>query len=143
MKVEIKKATQEDYDFVRANAREVNCSMYPSKLSDDYAVTGWYGGKLFGAGGATVFWQGVAEVWLIYTEATKEFPREAFCALRTMLDRLIADNNLKRVQCSVRVDYPTGIKFAEMLGFHNDTPNAMEAYVPDGTDAYLFAKVIE
>ena len=138
MKTEIRKATLEDYEYVKANAREANCNLYPSGLSE-YAVTGWYDGRIFGAGGATIFWEGVAEVWLIYTKETEKFPKEAFTALKTMLNKLIEDNDLKRIQLTVRADYPIGIRFAEALGFHNETPNGMEKYQPDGTDSYLFA----
>jgi hypothetical protein len=140
--VEVKKATQSDYDYAKANAREVNCDMYPNSLTDDYAVTGWYNGKIFGVGGATIFWDGVAELWLIYTNYTSEFPKEALTALRATVDKLIEDRDLKRVQFTVRADYPVGIRFAEALGFHNETPNAMEKYLPDGTDAYLFSRIV-
>jgi hypothetical protein len=46
-----------------------------------------------------------------------------------------------RVEMYAAADHPEAVRWARLLGFHNETPIPMRAFLPEGTDAYLFARV--
>lgn len=59
-------------------------------------------------------------------------------AIRAGLDGL----GFRRLEMTVDADFPAGIRWARMLGFHCETPEPMRAFTPAGRDCYLFARVI-
>lgn len=46
-----------------------------------------------------------------------------------------------RIQTTVDCKFEDGIRWAEMLGFVNETPFGMRKYAPDGRDHFLYARV--
>lgn len=90
--------------------------------------------------GLTVLHDGVAQNWAIISAEVKKhpvaFPRLALRALETM----VQDLGLRRVQMTVRNDFPRGVAFAQWLGFKYE--GTLRKYGPDGSDYFMYARVV-
>ncbi len=113
-----------------AQAREAN----------GQCVTGWVDGKIIGCGGIDFMWPGVGEVWLFLSYEVDECPMRAFRVIRAGMDKLIEDNNLWRCQAWGRVGFHMSHTLFRHLGFKPE--GIAEKYMPDGTDAILYARTI-
>ena len=90
--------------------------------------------------GATILWPGVCEVWFSLVRADKSISviRNAKKFLEEQGERF----GVKRFQAAVNVNNKTSIKFVEFFGFKNETPKGMKSYLPDGSTAYLFSRIL-
>ena len=104
-----------------------------------FSYTGMMGDKVIGCGGVHVFWEGVGEVWATYPITIKQHLRESIYGTKEIMNRLISEHNLKRVQAVTRRTFPGGCKWLSHLGMKLE--GVMKSYTPTGDDAYLFAKV--
>jgi len=88
--------------------------------------------------GLKQMWTGVAEIWALTSELVHKYPvhfhKECLKLIKTHGDVL----ELHRVQCSVRADYPEGLKWIESMGFKKE--GLMEKYGPNKMDYYLYAR---
>ena len=57
-----------------------------------------------------------------------------------LLQHVIEENKLTRVQASVHVDDKQAVRYVEWLGFENE--GLMKKFGPDGSDYYRFARVM-
>ena len=139
-----RKSTQEDLDFVKANPYEAAVKGYPyMEVPDDNTITTIYEGHVVAVGGLVVYWEGVGLFWLMLTADCKKWGFHGVLALDAIKDKveyLIEKNNLRRAQATVKPDFPEAIKMIEFLGFKRDC--LMECYCPDGSDSYLYSKVM-
>src|SRR5271157_755538 len=131
-------AKQSDLDYVRVN---------PLYKSDKVAFpltgtayTARVNGKIIAIGGAIVFWTGVAEVWMILSIHAGEFKTSVALCAKSILNRLIDELKLKRAQACVRMDFKEAADLVESLGFKCE--GKMDNYLPDGTSAWLYAKIV-
>jgi RimJ/RimL family protein N-acetyltransferase len=60
---------------------------------------------------------------------------------RTFLKEYAMINYIRRIQMTVRADFPRGLRFAEFLGFEKE--GIMKSYGKDGADYILFARVFQ
>lgn len=144
--IEFRTATQDDIDFVRQNPYEGTVKDYPYIEVGDNTITTIWGGVIVAVGGLVVHWEGMAEMWLILTADCLKGGLHgiaALTAIKNKTDELIAKNNIRRAQAAIRVDFPIAIKMIEYLGFHNETPDGMKYYFPDGCDGFRYARIIE
>ena len=112
----------------------------PLKLSGK-AFTALIDGKIIAVGGAVIYWQGVGEAWIIISENVNEYKSQmAFC-IRSIMDRLISELKLRRLQAVVRCDFDRAIALVDAMGFVCE--GKMEKYLSDGSSAWLYAKLIE
>ena len=103
-------------------------------------VTGWVDDKIVACGGIDLMWPGVGEVWLFVSYEMDKVPMRAFRTIRNGLQKLIDDNDLKRCQAWCRKDFVGGHTLFRHLKFKPE--GIAQKYMPDGTDAILYAKVI-
>jgi len=106
------------------------------------AFTAIFDDKIVGVGGMIILWDGVGEMWLMLTADCKRegiFGIVAFQAIRNKVDELIKDHKMRRVQCTVRVDFPQARKMVVALGFKLE--GLMREYCPDGCDVWLYARI--
>jgi hypothetical protein len=103
-------------------------------------VTGWVDGNIVGCGGIDLMWPGVGEVWLFLSYETDKYPVKSFRVIKRGIDKLIKDNNLTRCQGWCRKDFTKAHTLFRHLRFKPE--GIAEKYMPDGTDAILYAKVI-
>ncbi len=141
--MEFRKSTQEDFDYVRSKPYEGNVKNYPyCEVPDENAVTALYEGQIVGIGGVQIIWPGVGTFWLMLTDDCMKKGVHgilALSAIKEMADKLAEKNGLWRMQASVQLGFPEAIKMIEWLGFRREC--LMKEYLPNCSDAYLYAKI--
>ena len=109
---------------------EVDVLSKTAKLSGD-SYTALQGGRIVACGGYEVLEPEIAQAWFLCVNDI--LPMEVKDSKRKFLDIV---KGFKRVQTPLRNDFPTGIKFAEFIGF------GFERIIPkfhtDGTDALMY-----
>lgn len=133
---------QGDISIVRQNPLEEAVKKYPELRPGPLTWTAEKDGKIVAVFGFILMWAGVAEIWFMPTKDALKFKVEAYFCIKKKLDEKIKEHNLRRVQATVRTDYPRAKKMIERLGFKNETPDAMKEFCPDKCDAYLYARLI-
>ena len=102
-------------------------------------ITGRVDGKIIGCGGIDMIWDGVGEVWLLLSTYIDEHPKEGYICIKNGFEKLIKDNNLRRVEGYGRVDFPQSHILFKHLGFKVE--GKKRKYTLDGVDVILYAKV--
>jgi len=70
-----------------------------------------------------------------------DYKIKAASAVKRRLDLLCKNNNIWRLQTSVKEEFKTGVRFAEWLGLKKE--GLMHKYGPDKTNYYRMAKIYE
>ncbi len=105
---------------------------------DGLAFTVVYEGKMVLCAGIVREREGVGLAWALYPTDVGNYhidPRIAKDRLRG----LMVEHNFRRVQATVRADFPAGAGYLRYLGFKRE--GRMEQNEPDGTDSFLYAIV--
>ncbi len=97
-----------------------------------------YKGELVACAGIITIMDGVGLAWALYPPDIGKFPIDPRMA-KDKLKELMAKYKYRRVQATVRVDFPAGQSYLRYLGFKKETPDGMKMYEPDGTDSFLYA----
>lgn len=99
------------------------------------------GGIVLGAAGVAPLWPGRALCWTRLGSAIERghwFQIMRFIVRR--LDRLQRDPAFRRLEATVRSDFPRGCCFIERVGgFRKE--GLMTAFAPDGADHWLYSRV--
>ena len=105
------------------------------------SFTGLVNNRPIAAGGIFTLWDNVAEGWVLATKDIYKYP--VFCAkhIKKRTEMLILNNNIKRLQTSVKADCDMAIRFAKWLGLKPE--GLMKSYGPDGADFIRFARIIK
>ena len=109
------------------------------RLYEDDTYSGaavWYKDKLLAIGGLVVC-QGVAQTWMVVSDAGINHPRCLTFGVREFLRRELRKCKFHRLEARVNVKHEQAAAFVEVLGFVNEGRNRL--YYQDGTDAYLYA----
>jgi len=93
------------------------------------------------SGGITPMWDGVAEGWVIASKRIFDHKIKSIISIKKRLDLLCENNNIWRLQTSVKENFNTGIRFAEFLGLKKE--GLMRMYGPDKSNYYRMAKIYE
>ena len=93
------------------------------------------------SGGIVPLWNGVAEGWVIASKRIYDHKIKSVSAIKKRLDLLCTNNNIWRLQTSVKEDFKVGVRFAEWLGLKKE--GLMLKYGPDKTNYYRMAKIYE
>jgi hypothetical protein len=103
------------------------------------SFTGLVDNKPIAAGNVFHLWDGVAEGWVLATKEIYKYP--VFCAkhIKKRTEMLIKNNNIKRLQTSVKADCEMAIRFAKWLGLKPE--GVMKSYGPAGEDFIRFARI--
>lgn len=102
------------------------------------AWTFFAGDKLLGIAGITALWSGRAMVWMLMDEGAGRH----LLPLTRFLSAMIDEYGYPRVEMFVDATFAAGCRWAKMLGFTLETPVPARRYMPNGNDAYLYARVI-
>ena len=84
-------------------------------------------------------WEGSAQIWAVLGEELDRHPIALLKSCIILLNYAVQKQKLRRVSLTVRSDYTKGNRFAHALGF--DFEGKMHAYLPDGGDANLYARL--
>ena len=82
-----------------------------------------------------------AEGWAIMSTAMPAHWRWMHRTVAQMLPEHIRLLNLRRVEITVEATFLQGQRWAEALGFVNETPDGMAQFGPNGERHYLYARV--
>lgn len=93
------------------------------------------------AGGVYPLWPGVAEGWVLSSKRVFDHKIKSASIVKKRLDLICNNNNIWRLQTSVKEKFLTGIRFAEWLGLKKE--GLMQMYGPDKTNYYRMAKIYE
>ena len=86
-------------------------------------------------------WDGVAEGWVLSSKRVFDHKIKAAGSIKKRLDLICANNNIWRLQTSVKEEFKTGVRFAEWLGLKKE--GLMEKYGPDKTNYYRMVKIFK
>lgn len=99
------------------------------------AWTAMVDGRPIGCAGLTELWTGRAMAWSILAKDAGPHMLSIVRAIR----RKLASVPYRRIEMAVKVGFPPGCHFADLLGF--EIEQKARAYLPDGSDAFLYARV--
>lgn len=95
-------------------------------------------GHLIVSGGIFEIWPGHGEAWLIPSDKIEDYKLKMIKTLRSYIDKITEEDQLVRLQASVREDFPVAHRFIEFMGFKRE--GLMKNYGPDGANHYLYAR---
>lgn len=104
-----------------------------------FCYTAVLDGEIIGCGGVRPFWEGVGEAWAFFPADKVGFKREIFYAAKKVLDTVVNEQKMHRVQAVVRCDFIAALGFMKHLGFVVEAK--MIGFNDDKTDAYLYRRV--
>ena len=93
-------------------------------------------GKIFLCGGVATLWPGRGEAWAIIDKKSKPH----FSAIHKASRKFFDECPVKRIEASIPVDFEKARRWIELLGFELEA-NSRRAYMPDGSDWALYARV--
>lgn len=92
---------------------------------------------VFALGGIQDVWDGRGMCWALLAEDSGSRLVVLTRAIRRYLDGL----HYRRLEMYVDAQFAAGRRWAEMLGFDNETPQAMAGFLPNGNAAYMYGRV--
>tara|TARA_R100000781_G_C3990591_1_gene96779 strand:+ start:94 stop:519 length:426 start_codon:yes stop_codon:yes gene_type:complete len=104
------------------------------------AYTALLESKVLMIGGVYGLWQNVGEAWFLMSSMAYNKPFAVAKYSSQLLQHVIEENKLTRVQASVHVDDKQAVRYVEWLGFENE--GLMKKFGPDGSDYFRFARVM-
>ena len=99
------------------------------------AFTGLSDGEVVGCAGLSLLSPGRAYAWALLSDCRPVPFRAVHRAVKTVLDR----SAIRRIETAVDSGFAAGERWAAMLGFARE--GRMRAYLPNGDDAELYARV--
>lgn len=109
-------------------------------LTNSHAVSLYLDGKVEACIGMFVLWDGNADVWTYISNKCKEHPIAFHKAVARILDAYQNGLGAKRVSAGTPANFTEGCRWLESLGFKVE--GKMLKYGPDGSDWWLYARVI-
>lgn len=95
--------------------------------------------NIIASGGAIQLWPGVGEIWMLVRRDLKDY-RISFVKTAKFKHReLVERYGMLRLQAIVNVNFAEGITMARMFGFRCE--GYLHCFLPDGSDALLFASI--
>lgn len=83
-------------------------------------------------------WENRAIAWAIMSKDCGRHFVRIFRAIRSFLEM----QDIRRIEATVDAGFEQGHRLMQMLGFRLETSEPMRAYLPDGRDCHLYARVI-
>jgi hypothetical protein len=106
-----------------------------------FATTFFLGDEPIAMFGAKQICRGSFQVWAFTTDLVRKYPLAFHKKVLELIQWWFDNAQLRRMQMSVRVGYTEGWNWSHALGFKCE--GTMKKYGTDGTDHWLFARVIE
>lgn len=88
--------------------------------------------------GVTKIWDNRAFLWSIISA---DIGPRRFLAASLHARRFLDVVPFRRIEAAVEMGFAEGHRWARLMGFKNETPQGMEAFLMDGTDCALYARV--
>lgn len=110
----------------------------PTRLRD--GTTLFKGDQILGIVGGFKWNPGVIQIWAILSEDIKKYPISFHKICLELIDFCEQQHSPRRLQIDVRVDFERGQRWAESMGFIRE--GTMKKFASDGSDCYLYGKVV-
>ncbi len=139
-----RQATQSDLDYIKANPYQEAIKSYPDMpLAADSITALGDDGCIWAVGGVFVVWEGVGELWMMlsadFAEHVTNF--DALCAIRDKIEELVENANLRRVQVTIRSDFPQAGKMVRFFGFKHE--GVRKELFMGRVDGIMYGKIME
>lgn len=103
---------------------------------DGKGFTVIYESKMVACAGIITIMKGVGLAWALYPLDIGNYHIDPRIA-KDKLKEIMIKHNFRRVQATVRADFPAGKSYLRYMGFKRE--GTMKKYEPDGTDSFLYA----
>ncbi len=103
------------------------------------SYSAFVGDTLLGCGGIQILWKGVGEGWVLFSSEVTNHKIAIYRIVKKLLEKMIKENNLYRVQAHVRCDFGAALNFVEQLGF--TVEGRMRQFNPDKADSFLYGLI--
>lgn len=90
-------------------------------------------------GGVIILWPGRGQTWLLTTELVHTKPLLFHKSVARILDLVVGDYRLHRLEAAVAADWAEANKWIKRLGFTFE--GLARKYTPGGRDAKLYARI--
>jgi hypothetical protein len=134
----IREATQADFATLLSRNVAQEPKEFPAAVNFLYALDDH--GKVLATGGLQLLTPCAAWVVLMLDPDAKAKIKEVYRHLRDWLDVMSKTHNLRRLQASIRADFPEGIRLAKHIGFRYES--RMPGFYGD-VSGLLFARIEE
>ena len=108
-----------------------------AEKSDAYSV--FVEGDILCSGGVFMLREGFGEAWIVCSILVYIYPYTVYRMAKRILNKIIEDCNLYRVQATPSIDWPTGYKFVERLGFQKE--GVLRKYGLHREDCYMYGRI--
>lgn len=98
-------------------------------------------GEIIAIGGVVLLWDKVGSGWVLTSDLLLKYKIWTHRAIKEILELAVVKYNLHRIESIILKDHCISQKWAERLGFENETPNGMKKYDSEGNDYYLYARI--
>ena len=95
------------------------------------------GVTVYACAGIIHVWDGRAQAWALISKSAGQCMVRLYRAIRQFLD----DCTIRRIEATVDAGFMPGHRMLLMLGFKRETSEPMRAYLPDGRNCHLYARV--
>lgn len=119
--------------------RELIALSRAGKNQDCIAKAFGVGQEIYGIAGSYRQWKGCSQLWAVFDERVVRYPVALLKTCMILINYAQQKQDLRRVSLTVQSGYTEGNRFAEALGF--DLEGRMVGYLPDGSDANLYARL--
>jgi len=109
---------------------------YAKSLEGEFSYTVLLDGSPIAVGGVAKLWENRAFVWSMMDRCAGPY----FTAIHRAAKKALERAPYRRIEADTPCDFPQGHRWLRMLGFHVEAER-MQAYMPDGADHTLYAKV--
>lgn len=96
-------------------------------------------GNTLGVIGGVVIWPGVASLGAILTRDINLYPVAVARTTNRIIEAVMSDLHLHRVEFAVKKDYPVGHRWAKALGFQAE--GVLRQYSSDKTDYVMYGRL--
>jgi hypothetical protein len=100
----------------------------------------YFNNGIVGVAGVMILRPGVGEAWALMCEGDYIEPLEFHRAVSKMLNSIISEYGLRRVQATTAKENGNS-RWLEMLGFKNETPEGLRQFGPNGETFFMYSIV--
>lgn len=105
--------------------------------ASEFAFSAIENGVVIGCAGIVELWPGRGHAWSLLGDNLGS----KFVAIHRAVSRAIKLAGYRRVEMDIDANDPAAIKWAELLGFYNETPGGMVNYSDDGRIYMKYVRV--
>lgn len=93
-------------------------------------------GEVLALAGVAQQWEGRGLAWCLLSESAGRH----MIGLTRIVGRYLGALDYRRLEMYVDAQFGAGCRWAEMLGFKNETPEGMVGFLPNGNRAFMYGR---